>query len=160
MIDALGDLGDFVGGMGVIATLIYLAFQIRGHTQALQSNSIQALQDSANGMNMSISDHSELAEILVKAERGTECLSPVERYRFEAFAARLFETHETAFNLRSRNHIDAEIWAGWERGFRSELTPAYLAFWDQQKEAYYPAFQDFVENSRAASQQGVGPERE
>ena len=29
MIDALGNIGDFVGGIGVVVTLAYLAVQIR-----------------------------------------------------------------------------------------------------------------------------------
>ena len=30
MLDALGNIGDFLGGLGVVATLIYLALQILG----------------------------------------------------------------------------------------------------------------------------------
>jgi len=33
----LGDLGDFLGGIGVIVTLVYLAVQIRHDTQAVRA---------------------------------------------------------------------------------------------------------------------------
>lgn len=36
-LETLGNLGDFFGGIAVIATLIYLAVQIRANTQATQS---------------------------------------------------------------------------------------------------------------------------
>ena len=36
----LGDLGDFLGGIGVIVTLVYLAIQIRRNTQAVRSASL------------------------------------------------------------------------------------------------------------------------
>ena len=38
----LGDLGDFLGGIGVIATLVYLAIQIRRNTFAVRSTSLDS----------------------------------------------------------------------------------------------------------------------
>ncbi|MFT4613361.1 MAG: hypothetical protein ACI9NT_000499 [Bacteroidia bacterium] len=35
--ETLGNIGDFLGGIAVLATLIYLAIQIRGNTRAAQS---------------------------------------------------------------------------------------------------------------------------
>ena len=37
-LDALGNLGDFIGGIGVLATLIYLAYQIRQNTASVQQS--------------------------------------------------------------------------------------------------------------------------
>jgi hypothetical protein len=77
--EALGDLGDFVSGIGVVVTLVYLAVQVRGNTQALQSNTLQTLQSEANRMNLATASNPELARVLVKAENGLDHLSPVER---------------------------------------------------------------------------------
>lgn len=38
MLSALGDLGDFIGGIGVVVTLIYLAIQIRSNTEQTRLN--------------------------------------------------------------------------------------------------------------------------
>ena len=35
--ETLGNIGDFFGGIAVLATLIYLAIQIRGNTRATQA---------------------------------------------------------------------------------------------------------------------------
>jgi len=43
ILDALGDLGDFIGGIGVVVTLIYLATQIRQNTSALRTASRQQI---------------------------------------------------------------------------------------------------------------------
>ncbi|MFT5442982.1 MAG: hypothetical protein ACI8W3_002026 [Myxococcota bacterium] len=42
-LDMLGNLGDFIGGIAVVVTLIYLAFQIRQNTAALKTASRQAI---------------------------------------------------------------------------------------------------------------------
>ena len=42
MLDAFGNIGDFVGGIGVIITLLYLAAQIRQNTKSSRTQSYQA----------------------------------------------------------------------------------------------------------------------
>ena len=41
-ISDLGDLGDFLGGIGVFATLVYLAIQVRRNTRAVKSASLDS----------------------------------------------------------------------------------------------------------------------
>jgi hypothetical protein len=41
MLEELGNLGDFVGGLAVVITLIYLALQIRHNTNAVETASRQ-----------------------------------------------------------------------------------------------------------------------
>ena len=43
MIENLGNIGDLIGGVGVIATLIYLATQIRQNTKSHRMASIQQI---------------------------------------------------------------------------------------------------------------------
>jgi hypothetical protein len=42
-LDVLGNLGDFIGGIAVLVTLIYLALQIRQNTAALKTASRQSI---------------------------------------------------------------------------------------------------------------------
>jgi hypothetical protein len=42
-LEALGNLGDFIGGIAVVVTLLYLAVQIRHNTAALQTASRQEI---------------------------------------------------------------------------------------------------------------------
>lgn len=53
MIETLGNLGDFIGGIAVIGSLIYLAIQIRSNTK---SNQAQALSQWATFSSFTI-DH-------------------------------------------------------------------------------------------------------
>ena len=50
MIETLGNIGDFVGGIGVVVTLFYLAFQIR-------ASRLQTLaDDTTNAVNKWLDD--------------------------------------------------------------------------------------------------------
>jgi hypothetical protein len=42
-LDALGNIGEFVGSIGVIVSLIYLAFQVRANTRSNYSESIDRI---------------------------------------------------------------------------------------------------------------------
>ena len=52
MLDTLGNIGDFVGGIAVVATLIYLAVQIRQNTNSLRTASWQAIVSGARDCNL------------------------------------------------------------------------------------------------------------
>jgi hypothetical protein len=43
--EAVGAIGEIVGAVGVLATLIYLAAQIRDNTRSLQAASLQSVLD-------------------------------------------------------------------------------------------------------------------
>ena len=51
MLESLGNLGDFIGGIAVVVTLVYLATQIRQNTAALQTASRQAISDGYRASN-------------------------------------------------------------------------------------------------------------
>ena len=47
MLDILGNVGDFIGGIAVVITLIYLAAQVRQNTSALKAASWQQVVSGA-----------------------------------------------------------------------------------------------------------------
>ncbi len=51
MLESLGNLGDFIGGIAVLVTLAYLATQIKQNTSALQTASRQAISDAYRACN-------------------------------------------------------------------------------------------------------------
>lgn len=46
MLDTLGNLGDFVGGIAVVVTLAYLVIQVRQNTAAIEASSRQQIVES------------------------------------------------------------------------------------------------------------------
>ncbi len=65
----LGAIGELVGGVAVIATLLYLALQVRQNTLETRVASSQALTDSINQVNLAISVDANRASI---TRRGRE----------------------------------------------------------------------------------------
>ena len=146
--EALGIIGDFVGGIGVVVTLIYLAIQVRENTHSLHANTHQSLLDSMNRILESLTDNADLAEILVKSENGLSHLSPIELSRYEHLYDRYFTTFEHAYVLNSRGIIPPELWLVWKSEYIGIVLTSFLAYWDEEKVNYLPDFVKEVDSLR------------
>lgn len=51
MIENLGNVGDFIGGIGVVITLIYLATQIAQNTRSLRLSNLQQTMGTSVSLN-------------------------------------------------------------------------------------------------------------
>ena len=87
-LEGLGNLGDFIGGIGVIVTLIYLAFQIRQNNALLRMNADLARISSHEASNLhGITARSDLlaeggAELYLRGLSGDH-LEPADQARFD-----------------------------------------------------------------------------
>ena len=74
----LGNYGEFVGSIAVLATLIYLAFQIRQNTAQLASASLQAMADRMENKLLFVAGNRLFAEQAVRLLEEPESLTPAE----------------------------------------------------------------------------------
>jgi hypothetical protein len=87
LLEDLGNIGDFLGGIGVVVTLLYLAFQIRQNTQSVRSSAVQAaLADVATTMDGLVHDP-DLLRIFFDGQKDFASFSAQERRRFATFLA-------------------------------------------------------------------------
>ena len=86
--ETLGNLGDFLGGIAVIATLVYLALQIRQNTSQIAENSgwlraqtYRADQTAHQLVNLNVMQDESLARIYRVALENPDALTPDEWMR-------------------------------------------------------------------------------
>ncbi len=63
----LGAIGEFIGAIVVVVTLIYLAIQMRQNTNVLKLNTARSVTEELQEMFSVLASNQELAEIFVKA---------------------------------------------------------------------------------------------
>jgi len=95
VLEALGNIGDFLGGIGVVVTLIYLAGQIRQNTRSIETSSFQAAQRDIAGLLDTLSHDPELTRIFLDGNRDFESFSKEDRRRYAIFAASFLRRYET-----------------------------------------------------------------
>jgi hypothetical protein len=113
-IQDLGSLGELVGGIAVVVSLVYLALQIRQNTRQVEQNtrsiqreSTRAFLEDATAWRGYLIESPEITELYRRAMRKPDDLEPGEWLRFRMLMDNLFEHWRFGFFTRS----DAESWA-------------------------------------------------
>jgi hypothetical protein len=108
---AIGAIGEILGAIGVIATLLYLTTQIRQNTKALRVSSFHASTQSLIGDNHLVAGDGELASLVARGLSEDEIhFSPAEQVRLDFLVTSNFRTFEEAFCLRDEGVLGAQSW--------------------------------------------------
>ena len=148
-LDILGNLGEFLGAIGVIVSLIYLARQIRQNPRAVKTASHHAITDSFNSFLTLLVKDRRASDILSRGIGDLAALSEDERDTFYSLLGILFGQFANAFFHYSHGMVDETQWVrwriatGWYVGF-----PGVAIWWANRRAVYDQDFRDFVERER------------
>ncbi len=84
--DAIGAIGEVVGGVAVIATLLYLAAQIRQNAQSVRNAASLSVNEGLAEINRRVSNDPEFADLWLRGLKDYRGLADVERMRFASYA--------------------------------------------------------------------------
>jgi len=151
MLEDLGNLGDFAGGIGVVVTLIYLAVQIRSNTQQVEENSRllglqahQAVGERTTDVLFEVAKNEELFRIWSTGFGNfQEDRDPKVVDRYGMILHKLFMSLEDAENFseydeRVRERIE-RLEIHWLR------SPSVQDWWSRQKIAYSDSFRSRID---------------
>jgi len=92
----LGNHGEFVGALGVVASLVYLGIQMRQNTIATErANARQIASDHSQTLRSFM--EGELAEIISRGHQDLDTLTPVEKHRWDLAMSSWLEIIEQAY---------------------------------------------------------------
>jgi hypothetical protein len=144
-IEALGNIGDFIGGIGVIVTLAYLALQIRQNTIATRADSYQAVVASASEWSREISLNLDVCEILDRGAQDYGALEGIEKLRFNLAMSSYFRNMENLHLKFITGAVDSSVWSGWANRTLSFLkAPGTQEWWALNAHAFSLEFQQFI----------------
>jgi len=145
--DALGAIANLLAAMGVIATLIYLAVQIRQNTRAVRSSSVQSLVQSLSATSEAVLANDYIIPIMLKANAGLETLTEEESARLHFLLVMTLRRFEGVYFQRDLGFVDAAMMEGFERSHIAILTSkSGQAWWAKSKEIFNSRFVAHVED--------------
>ena len=158
-ISDLGDLGDLLGGVGVIVTLVYLAIQIRRNTQAVHSASLDTLITSHMEFQRTVWGDPELNELWFDGRIGKRELSEAESRRFCFMVVTCARHWESAYQKARGGTLESTDWAG----IHEELVlvfadPGTQIYWNLMRSVFSPDFVHFAESSIRSFKEITGGE--
>jgi hypothetical protein len=146
--EAVGAIADLVGEAGVVATLGYLAVQIRQNTISTRTSSYQAVVEALLDWSRSVGLDPTVAKLLSEGQRDLGALSSEQRAQFVFLQVSLFRNYENIFYQHEQGAIDEVVWEGWSlRMRRSFATAGVRAWWAQDRAAYSAPFRNFLEEN-------------
>jgi hypothetical protein len=146
VLDALGNIGDFVGGIAVIITLIYLAVQIRQNTRSTRLASMQSAMLAAQNVGILPAQNRELARVVRVGLTTPEELDDDEFQQFRYFLMSMLRVHEDMFVQHRAGVVDDETWLARASSLRTIFSmPGGRRVWDSSS-AYRADFRAWLES--------------
>jgi hypothetical protein len=137
MLEDLGNLGDFAGGIAVVVTLVYLASQIRQNTNAMRMTSQQEVAASAQRWVESTMDPNVRRAYAIGL-RDFPDMTADEKGMFATVFSHHANHVQIVVALYQAGALDRETFVAHLTGLACHInTPGGARLWEEQRD-YYP----------------------
>ncbi len=142
---AIGATGELFGAIGVIASLLYLARQMRSAAADTRRATAQAVFTKLNTAFETTSANPQLAGVFVRGTSDLSALSPEEAIQFSSVFFTLVRPYEELFYYSRAGAVNEWVWESVELLVLPALTtPGALEWWAKRQSWFTSAFQDHV----------------
>lgn len=129
ILQALGNIGEFVGAIGVVVSLGYLALQLRQNTSSVRASSFNSMiQNSIRLLEHAFRD-SEFAAFLARAESDPSKLHDAERVRWDAYMTAVFRHFGNLVYQNRVGALDRQMWDSYRRDLKEHLKSPHWVDW-------------------------------
>jgi hypothetical protein len=132
----LGALGEFLASIGMLVTLIVLAFELRQNTKSMRRANVRQATDSNSRALNALLDEG-VAEIFIRGLKSLDSLSDVERYRFDNSFHQWLTSCEQVFIDHRAGMFEDDDFVGYENAIPAYLTTPGGQVWWGERQAWY-----------------------
>lgn len=159
--NVLGNLGEFLGSIAVVATLIYVARQMKATMLGIEANTIAIKgaseisgNDSVIRQGVSFYSDETLTELVIRGMSGEVDLSLNEYIRFGHYLDVGFQTHQVTYLQWKKELLDDEYWSFCIRWFGKRVLsqPGAQKWWNSNKSLFTPNYRNLID--RLIEEQG------
>jgi hypothetical protein len=145
--DAIGAVSGLLSAVALIATLVYVAVQIRQNTSALRSTATQGTHEQVVTLYDLLASDGELSETFVCGLNAPDALNRIQTARFYALLLGLMFRYQNWF-LQTRSHaLEEDHIVKWTQVLRKiSGTPGFKKFWHERRFTYTSAMVQYLEN--------------
>ena len=141
-LEELAAIGETLGGIGVIASLLYLAGQIRQSSKIARGATTQALLGNSANMNTIVAG--DISPVMAKAWAGT-ALSDEEEFQYFSYMMAVFAQMWQAYHQHAQGMLEPEVFEAFERRTLDILArPRARKFWEEQEFRFSQSFRDYI----------------
>ena len=145
----LGALGELVGGIAIIVSLIYVGLQIRQSTAASRSATAQSFTQQYTEVNQMLIDP-DARGVVARGLDGVEKLTVEEKIAFMSVMSSISRTLESFYFQIDEGALDRRLFEGWFVQYLDLLAnKGAQEFWKLRKHQYTSEFAEYLDNRMA-----------
>jgi len=142
----LGNYGEFVGAIGVVVTLDYLAVQIRLNTRQVRGEAILSVNEAMGNTHRALREDADLLSACIRANADWHSVGPREQARVHLHNIEQVSYCESAFTLWVQGALDETTYLSRENLILSVLAcPGATFWWREWKRIFTPSFQERID---------------
>jgi hypothetical protein len=143
--DAVGALGEVVGAIAVVASIVYLAMQVRENTRSSRSATRQAISDAIVAANMIWAQSESFSQVFQDHLDGKE-LPEHQALQLSGYCYAYLRNWENVHYQYRSGMLSDEEWRGFRLNVKALLqVSAFRDFWAREREVFSLAFRREVE---------------
>jgi hypothetical protein len=144
--EAIGAVGEFAGAIAVIATLIYLAIQIKDGARAARSAAVTDATTALQAFYQELGTNPQTSELYLKGMTNYDSLSEQAQIQWLMLMHSAFIGFQRCFFLAQEGTLDVALRDSIATGIiATNHLPGLQAYWRQRKAFFQPEFIDWVE---------------
>jgi len=135
----LGNFGELVGAIAVVATLIYLAIQINHNTRAVKASVLEATGSRSMDLAKFVANDPELSRIVITAMATSTELEEIDSFRLQLIFTAAMRSYEITVAHGSTDFLDSTHYSGLRNNMTGWVTSSYFADWWENAQTNFSA---------------------
>ena len=145
--EAIGAISELVGALAVLASLVYIAIQVRSGAIAYKTNLRDTSFRSLMEWNYAMTQDESLAWVFHQGVKDWTSLDNKERVRAIHALYSFFKLIENMYLHYLGGHLDEELWSGNKKVlFTYGTQPGSREYLSQRMSIFHPEYQKFLQS--------------
>jgi hypothetical protein len=137
----IGQAIQVLANIGVLAGIVFLAFELRQNTRAVELTAAQGYLAGGSDLDLRIATDAELAVLLIRGD-ALEPTTPPEELQLESWNYAVFRQWETAYYLHSIDALDESLWLAYRHEIQKLLLRSNqtMSYWKANRGSFSSGF--------------------
>ena len=102
----------------ILLGLVFVGLELKQNTEAVESQTSQGLLELANQANNQIGSDQQLAELILRVNKGVDELNELEALQYGRFVHSEMNIWEHAFFSHANGTMHSDLWTGYDMAYR------------------------------------------
>src|SRR3954468_2898505 len=154
--EMISAIGQMLGAIGVIISLIYLALQIRNQKTESRRASINLLTTHWSDLMKAHVESEEFSALWLRGVESFDSLDATSKLRFSAHLGRFLRTADSLYLYLREGGMNDQLWGGLERTLAGTVAyPGFQQWWPTRKAWFTKEFVALIERLIASEKPSI-----